>query len=87
MARGARYDVADHLVGVRGVQMALFYDVGQVYAGGNRVGNTAHALGVGLRLDLAFFGFIERATLRFDVGKTVNDATPVQFWFGVQQPF
>jgi len=26
-------------------------------------------------------------TLRFDVAKTVNDNTPWQFWFGIQQPF
>ena len=47
----------------------------------------AHALGGGIRLDMAVFSFIERATLRFDVGKTINAASPFQFWFGVQQPF
>ena len=29
----------------------------------------------------------KRTTLRLDVAKTVNAATPVQVWFGVQQPF
>ena len=36
---------------------------------------------------LAVFSFIERATIRFDVGKTLNAASPFQFWFGVQHAF
>ena len=44
-------------------------------------------VGAGLRVDVAVFSFIERATLRFDVGKTINANTPFQFWFGVQHPF
>ena len=67
--------------------LAAFYDVGAVYANGRSVGGVAHALGAGLRVDVAFFSFIERATVRFDVGKTINAATPLQFWFGVQHPF
>jgi hypothetical protein len=47
----------------------------------------AHAVGGGLRLDVAWFSFIERTILRFDVAKTVNADTPLQFWFGVQHPF
>jgi len=58
-----------------------------VYSDGDRVANVAHTVGVGLRVDLAFFGFIERATVRLDVAKSVNNATPVQFWLGVQHPF
>ena len=73
---------------MRNVWLATFYDVG----GGLReraqsVGDVAHALGVGLRVDVAVFSFIERATLRFDVGKTINADTPWQFWFGVQHAF
>ena len=47
----------------------------------------AHAVGGGLRVDVAVFSFIERATLRFDVAKTLNDNTPFQFWFGMQHAF
>jgi hypothetical protein len=42
---------------------------------------------VGLRVDVAIFSFIERATLRFDAGKTINDNRPWQFWFGIQHAF
>ncbi|HET6571982.1 MAG TPA: M1 family aminopeptidase [Fimbriiglobus sp.] len=87
LARNVRWNVLDNLVGGRNLYAAGFYDVGAVYADGRSVGGVAHALGAGLRLDLAFFSFIERATVRFDVGKTINAATPFQFWFGVQQPF
>lgn len=82
-----RWNFADDLIGGRNLTLATFYDVGNIYANGRSVGGAAHALGVGLRLDLAIFSFIERATVRFDVGKTINAATPFQFWFGVQHPF
>jgi hypothetical protein len=85
--RDVRWNFVDRIVGARNVHAAAFYDVGAVYADGRRVGNVAHALGGGVRADLAFFSFIERATLRFDFAKTLNAATPFQFWFGVQHPF
>ena len=50
-------------------------------------GRVAHALGAGLRVDVAIFSFIERATFRFDVAKTINDSTPFQLWFGMQHAF
>jgi hypothetical protein len=62
--------------------------VGAVYANRRQVGgNVAHAVGVGLRVDVAIFSFIERATLRFDVGKSLTGGTPLQFWLGVQHAF
>jgi hypothetical protein len=87
LIRNARVNVLDNLFGGRNLYLAGFYDVGEIYANGRSVNGVAHAVGTGLRLDMAFFSFIERATLRFDVGKTVNSATPWQFWFGVQHPF
>ena len=87
LALDVRWDALDHFVGVRNVYAATFYDVGAVYDNGRVVDNVAHTLGVGLRADVAIFSFIERAVLRFDVGKAVNEATPFQFWFGVQHPF
>jgi hemolysin activation/secretion protein len=88
LVRQVTWDTLDHTVGARNVWLATFYDVGAVYAGGHAVGgNVAQAVGAGVRVDVAIFSFIERATLRFDVGKTINAATPLQFWFGVQQAF
>lgn len=87
LVRDVRWDCCDHVFGVRNVYGAAFYDVGDAYTRGRSVGPIAHAVGVGLRVDMAFFGFLERMTLRFDAAKTVNAATPWQFWFGVQQPF
>ena len=83
-----QWDVLDHCIGARNVWAVGFYDVGDVYANGKSVGGrVAHALGGGLRVDVAVFSFIERATLRFDFAKTINDATPFQFWFGLQHAF
>ncbi|HXD86262.1 MAG TPA: hypothetical protein VN641_07200 [Urbifossiella sp.] len=44
-------------------------------------------VGCGLRVHVAIFSFIERATFRFDIAKTINDSTPVQLWFGMQNAF
>jgi hypothetical protein len=55
--------------------------------GGDSTDGVAHGVGVGLRLDVAVFGFVERTTLRFDVAKALNVDTGPQFWFGVQHPF
>jgi len=88
LARNVTWDVLDHTLGARNVWLATFYDVGAVYAGRHLVGgNVAHAVGMGVRVDAAIFSFIERATLRFDVGKPLNGGAPLQFWFGVQHAF
>ena len=87
MFQDVRWDFCDHVLGIRNVHTAVFYDVGDTYTNGRSVGPVAHAVGGGLRVDVAIFGFIERAVLRLDVAKTVNDDTPVQFWFGLSHPF
>lgn len=87
VALDVRWDCLDHFVGLRNVYVASFYDVGAVYDNGRIVDNVAHAVGLGVRADMAIFSFLERAVLRFDVGKTINAATPFQFWFGVQHAF
>src|SRR5262249_14534894 len=53
LARDVECDILDHCVGARNVWLATFYDVGGVYANGRLVGgDVAHALGVGLRIDV-----------------------------------
>lgn len=81
------WDVLDHIAGVRNIYGAPFYDVGDAYVAGKQTGPVAHAVGFGVRVDVAWFSLIERTILRFDVAKTVNDDTPVQFWFGLDHPF
>jgi hypothetical protein len=81
------WDVCDHAVGVRNVSLAAFYDVGDAYLNGHSMGPVAHAVGAGLRVDIAWLSLIERMTLRFDVAQTVNTSAPLQFWFGVRMPF
>jgi hypothetical protein len=87
LVRDVNWDCCDHVAGVRNVFGAIFYDVGDAYLSGHSFGPVAHAFGAGLRLDVAWFSMIERTVLRFDVAKTVNSSAPVQFWFGVCQPF
>jgi hypothetical protein len=87
LAKGLTWDVCDHVLGLRNVYGAAFYDVGDAYVRNHEVAPVAHAVGGGLRLDMAWFGFVERTMFRFDVAKAVNVDTSVQFWFGIQQPF
>ncbi len=87
LATGLNWDFCDHTVGLRNVYGAAFCDVGNTYVQGRQEGPTAVAPGVGLRLDVSWFSFVERTTLCFDLAKTVNASTPVQVWFGVGVPF
>ncbi|MCS6864378.1 MAG: M1 family aminopeptidase [Gemmataceae bacterium] len=88
LASNVLWDALDHCLGARNVWLATFYDVGAVYANRRLVGgNVAHAIGIGLRVDVAIFSFIERATLRFDVAQSLIGGTPLQFWFGIQHAF
>jgi hypothetical protein len=87
LARRLTFDAVDHVFGLRNVWGAAFYDVGDAYANGHSFGPVAHALGAGLRLDVTWFGFVERTTLRLDLAKTLNANTPFQFWFGANMPF
>ena len=81
------WDMLDHVAGVRNVYGAPFYDVGDAYVAGKKRARSAHAVGFGMRIDVAWFSLIERTILRFDVAKTINDDTPPQFWFGLDHPF
>ena len=87
LARGLTYDCFDHIIGLRNVYGAVFYDVGNAYNANQSVGPVAHAIGGGLRLDVSWFSFVERTMLRFDVAKAVNTDTGLQFWLSVGHPF
>ncbi len=81
-------DVVDHVVGFRNLLGAVFYDVGQSYLSG-KWGPVVHGVGVGLRVDVALFAFLERSSLRVDVAQPVGIGTrrgPV-IWFGLNQVF
>ncbi len=82
-----KHDYFDHIAGIRNVYLAPFYDVGQAYLNGKGLGDIAHAVGVGLRVDVQWLGIIERTMLRMDVAQAINTGTPLQFWFGIQHPF
>jgi Peptidase family M1 domain len=85
--REVDFDVADRLVRLRSFAIAPFYDVGDIYIAGGSLGPVAHAVGIGLRWQVDFFSFLERATIRLDIAKAIGTNTSVQYWFGVQQPF
>jgi hypothetical protein len=87
LARNLTWDCFDHAIGLRNINTAIFYDIGDIYQNGHSVGGVAYSVGAGLRLDVSWFSLIERSILRFDAAKCVNDNTPFQFWFGVEHPF
>lgn len=81
------WDAFDHAVGVRNVNVALFYDIGDIYVRNRSIGPVAHAVGIGLRAELAWLSFIERTTFRLDFAKTVECDSPLQVWIGITHPF
>jgi hypothetical protein len=87
IARELEWDLCDHVLGVRHVYVVPFYDVGNAYVNGHAIGDVAQSVGAGLRVDIAWFSFIERSVLSLDVAKTVNDNTPFQVWIGFSHPF
>jgi hemolysin activation/secretion protein len=85
--KDAEWQCCDHIATLKNLYAAYFWDTGNSYVNGRPLGPVAQATGIGLRLDVAWFGLIERTMLRFDFAKTINDDSPWQFWFGIQHPF
>jgi hypothetical protein len=82
------YDMLDHVVNVRNLLGAVFYDVGQSYLHGNW-SPVVNGVGVGLRIDTVLFSFLERAAIRIDIAQKVGQGSnlgPV-IWFGLNQVF
>jgi hypothetical protein len=87
----------DNLFTLKGVNGAVFYDIADVYQDGSQAiyqkgpslssGRISHAVGAGLRFDLAFFSFLERAQFRVDFAKDISTNQPLVVWFSLQQPF
>jgi hypothetical protein len=87
LATDVTWDCCDHIAGVRNIYGAVFYDVGDAYLENRSLGPVAHAVGLGLHVDVAWFSLIERTVFRFDIAKAVGTTAPVQFWFGVRTAF
>jgi hypothetical protein len=81
------YPMCDGIATVKNLYAALFSDTGEAYVNGHSIGSAAECLGVGICLDVSWFGLIERTMLRVDVAKTINDSTPTQVWLRIQHPF
>jgi len=87
VARELNWDLCDHVIGIRHVYIAPFAEAGNAYVNGHQIGPTAYDVGAGLRVDIAWFSFIERSVISLDIAKTINDNTPFQFWLGFSHPF
>ncbi|MDR3632422.1 MAG: M1 family aminopeptidase [Isosphaeraceae bacterium] len=81
-------DILDHVLSMKNLVGAVFYDVGQSYFG-NTWGPVVHGVGVGIRVDTALFAFLERATLRVDIAQPLglHPALGPVLWFGLNQVF
>ncbi|HEV3203438.1 MAG TPA: M1 family aminopeptidase, partial [Gemmataceae bacterium] len=87
IVKGLNWNICDRGVGLRGISGVTFYDVGNAYVSGHPQGNVAHAAGGGFAFDVAWFSFVERTTIRLDVGQSLNSSAPLQFNFYFQHPF
>jgi hypothetical protein len=86
LCRDIDRDLLDHIVTVRNIYAALFYDVGQSYLLG-RFGPVVHGPGFGLRFDTTLFSFLERANLRMDIAQPIGVPGGPVIWFGLNQVF
>ncbi len=88
--------MVDHVFFFKNLYGVAFADVGQSYLG-RTWGPVVFGPGVGLRLDVSLFSFLERATLRMDLAQPVyldgqrpadhpGQGGPV-LWFGLNQVF
>jgi hypothetical protein len=87
VARNLNLSACDRVFRLQNIDVVPFYDVGNVYTYDHSVGPIAHAVGTSFRFDVSWFSFVERTLLRFDIAKSLNVSTPIQFWFGVGVPF
>lgn len=87
LATDLNWSMCDHLVSVHGISFAVFQDAGNAYLDHHPIGATLFAPGVGLRLNLNWFSFVERSILCLDAAKCVNSRAPGQLWLGFEQPF
>jgi hypothetical protein len=85
--RDVNLPLFDHAMCLRNIFAAAFCDVGDVFSLGQSVGGVSQAVGAGLRLDVAWFTFVERTIIRIDAAKTVNSPAPMQIWAGIEHPF
>ena len=46
-----------------------------------------HGVGVGVRLDVSLFAFLERASLRMDLAQSIGLGRGPIVWFGLNQVF
>jgi hypothetical protein len=87
LLRNVNWSCFDRALSLRNIFAAAFCDVGDVYLKGQSIGGVSEAVGAGLRLDVAWFTFVERTIFRIDAAKTVNSTAPPQVWFGIEHPF
>jgi hypothetical protein len=81
------YPVCDHVATFKSLYATIFWDCGDAYFDGHSMGPVAHCFGAGLRLDVSWFGLIERTMLGIDFAKTINDSTPLEVWLRIQHAF
>lgn len=89
-------DLCDHILAFHNLYGAAFLDVGQPYFHGAWF-PVVFGPGLGLRLDVGLFSFLERATLRLDIAQPIYGGGSVPayhpgrggpvLWFGLNQVF
>jgi hypothetical protein len=87
LALDLHWTFCDRAIGLENIYAAAFSDVGNVYLRNESVGGFAKCAGIGLRLDVSWFTFMERTIIRLDVARTIDSAAPTQVWAGIEHPF
>ena len=70
------------------IQMVGFFDAGKAWFSDFSDPDFKKDVGIGLRMHVNLVGFLEKAVVRFDVARPINDSKEdTHFWFGINQAF
>jgi hemolysin activation/secretion protein len=80
------FQALDYVLRGHNINASLFYDGGQSYLNG-RFSPMVSGVGFGIGIDVALFGFLERANLRVDTAQPLIAGRGPVIWFGINQSF
>ena len=70
------------------IQMVGFFDAGKAWFSDFSDTDFKKDVGIGLRMHVNLISFLEKAVVRFDAARPINDSKEdTHFWFGINQTF
>jgi hypothetical protein len=88
LAADIKADSPGNLLSLDKVQAVAFFDLGKSWYGSFKDAHFKQDAGVGLRFHFDLLGFLEKAVLRLDFARAINEPKEdPHLWFGINQAF